>query len=732
MKNSKTKWFGRLIIGLLISTTAMGQTNSNVSKPISIKGVEEIARERQPDLFQPRGEFETSKEYEQRMTRAKQAVEAVRASFLAEENTRQAERERLASERAAEAQRQAQIKIATSRASVTFTPSSVGTYDADREIFPLTVNRNTYQAAISRSEARSFKENYQSAKVEGYKQLSEDLQTWEVFNLVVIHPVTGSRYPIGPQKQITELASASTKGRAVVPPDLALRVAFIETNGNGYLDASEAGKVRVSVSNNGRGAALGVILNLKADAKDDRVSFESSKVIGEVPVGQTRSTEFQLNAAKSVSRMTNRFTLSATESYGFQPDPVQISFETQPFVPPKLELVDFGVSTATGDNVIRPGVVTTVQARVQNRGQGAAENTRFTINLSQNTYFTPDSRKDYTFASLKSGEFKDLEFSFTPNNNVGKTIEMSIGFVEDGTNGSFPIKLDVEKPQRTIEQLVVKGKTLETTEIGDVATVSVDIEKDIPKSRQSGTNDLAVVFGIENYKNVPGVTFARRDAQWMMKYFEDVLGIPASRIHFKTDSDVSLAEFNVAFGGWLNKRLQKDSNVFIYYAGHGSPDIKENKAYLIPYDGNPNYAAVTGFELNTLYEQLGALGAKSVTVFLDACFSGANREREMLLADARPVFMEVNAALTGNVTVFSASGGKEISSAWPEKKHGLFSYYLMKGMRGDADSNEDRKITVGELGDYLKTNVAVTAGMLDREQTPGLETPDRDRVLVTF
>nr|MBC8524541.1 hypothetical protein [Chlorobium phaeobacteroides] len=150
MKNSKTKWFGRLIIGLLISTTAMGQTNSNVSKPITVKGVEEIAQERQPELFLPRSEFETSKEYEQRMTRAKQAVEAVRASFLAEENTRQAERERLASERAAEAQRQAQIKIATSRASVTFTPSSLGTYDADREIFPLTVNRNTYQVTISR------------------------------------------------------------------------------------------------------------------------------------------------------------------------------------------------------------------------------------------------------------------------------------------------------------------------------------------------------------------------------------------------------------------------------------------------------------------------------------------------------------------------------------------------------------------------------------------------------
>ena len=172
--------------------------------------------------------------------------------------------------------------------------------------------------------------------------------------------------------------------------------------------------------------------------------------------------------------------------------------------------------------------------------------------------------------------------------------------------------------------------------------------------------------------------------------------------------------------------------MFIYYAGHGAPDMKQNKAYLIPYDGDPNYASQTGYAIDVLYAELGNMGAKSVTVFLDACFSGANREKEMLLADARPVFMEVDASATGNVTVFSASGGKEISSAWPEKKHGLFSYFLMKGMGGDADANKDKQITVGELGDYVLENVSDMAGMLDREQTPGLQTMDRDRVLIQY
>ena len=137
--------------------------------------------------------------------------------------------------------------------------------------------------------------------------------------------------------------------------------------------------------------------------------------------------------------MVNKFTVSATESYGFPPDPIQISFETFPFIPPKLALVDYGISTATGDNIIRPGVVVTVQARVQNTGQGEAEGSAFSINLPTGVYFSPDSRQNYTFSSLKPGEFKDLEFSFTPSKKVGKTINLAIGFTEESSSGKFPL-----------------------------------------------------------------------------------------------------------------------------------------------------------------------------------------------------------------------------------------------------------------------------------------------------
>lgn len=104
----------------------------------------------------------------------------------------------------------------------------------------------------------------------------------------------------------------------------------------------------------------------------------------------------------------------------------------------------------------------------------------------------------------------------------------------------------------------------------------------------------------------------------------------------------------------------------------------------------------------------------------------------MLMADALPAFMEVDASAIGNVTVFTSAGGKEISSAWLEKKDGLFSYFLMKGMRGDADANKDKQITVGELANYVKESVSDTASMLDREQTPQLQTMDEGKVLISY
>ena len=276
---------------------------------------------------------------------------------------------------------------------------------------------------------------------------------------------------------------------------------------------------------------------------------------------------------------------------------------------------------------------------------------------------------------------------------------------------------------------------LATTPVAPLPSVAVvDVEKKIPKGEKN-PNAYAVVFGIEQYKNVSSVTYARRDAYWMREYFAKTLGVPEENIYYKTDVDAGKAEFDKVFsqGGWLDKRIGDGrSDLYIYYAGHGAPDFNSRTAFLIPYDGDPNYASQTGYSIDKMTANLSQLEARSVTVFLDACFSGANRENEILLAGARPVFLDVNTAVAANVTLFSAASGNQISSSWAEKQHGIFSYWLMKGMQGSADANRDKILTVEELGGFIRNNVSKTAGKLDREQTPVLQTMDREKILVKF
>ena len=276
---------------------------------------------------------------------------------------------------------------------------------------------------------------------------------------------------------------------------------------------------------------------------------------------------------------------------------------------------------------------------------------------------------------------------------------------------------------------------LATTPVAPLPSVAIiDVEKKIPKGEKN-PNAYAVVFGIEQYKNVSSVTYARRDAYWMREYFAKTLGVPEENIYYKTDIDAGKAEFDKVFsqGGWLDKRIGDGrSDLYIYYAGHGAPDFNSRTAFLIPYDGDPNYASQTGYSIDKMTANLSQLEARSVTVFLDACFSGANRENEILLAGARPVFLDVNTAVAANVTLFSAASGNQISSSWAEKQHGIFSYWLMKGMQGSADANRDKIITVEELGGFIRNNVSKTAGKLDREQTPVLQTMDREKILVKF
>ena len=156
-----------------------------------------------------------------------------------------------------------------------------------------------------------------------------------------------------------------------------------------------------------------------------------------------------------------------------------------------------------------------------------------------------------------------------------------------------------------------------------------------------------------------------------------------------------------------------DIQVIFYYAGHGIPNEATKDAFLLPIDGD-GMSTDACYSLKKLYGELGDLNARNTVVFLDACFSGSNRDGNML-ASARGVALKPRKeAPKGNMIIFSAASDEETAFPYKEKGHGLFTYYLLKKLK-ESKGN----VSLGELAEYIKTNVKQQSVVVNHKaQTP--------------
>ena len=173
---------------------------------------------------------------------------------------------------------------------------------------------------------------------------------------------------------------------------------------------------------------------------------------------------------------------------------------------------------------------------------------------------------------------------------------------------------------------------------------------------------------------------------------------------------------------------QQQSDVYVFFAGHGLASDDGEEMFLLPYDGAPELLQETTIARQKLFKEIAASNPGSVTVFLDTCYSGTTRGTETLIA-SRPIAIKAKQqAVPEGFTVMTAAAGDQTAKPLEEAKHGMFSYFLMKGMEGDADANQDNQITAGELHAYVQQNVI--------QQSSGSQTPElqgvTERVLVRF
>ncbi len=247
-------------------------------------------------------------------------------------------------------------------------------------------------------------------------------------------------------------------------------------------------------------------------------------------------------------------------------------------------------------------------------------------------------------------------------------------------------------------------------------------------------NKVALIIGVEKYENSPSAKYASLDAKYFKDYARKAFGVRDDNINLLTDEDANLSKTNSAIFKWLPSKIKKNkTDLIIFYSGHGLASADGKEKYILPHNADPDLLSRTAISRNDIFDQIVSLNPRSVTIFFDTCYSGVSRDEQMLLASARPlrIVADDENEIPNNFTLFSASANDQISSGLKNAKHGIFSYFLMKGLEGEADLDGDRKLTNGELITYLNENVSENALNLGRQQNPSL-IGNSEKVLIRF
>ncbi len=321
------------------------------------------------------------------------------------------------------------------------------------------------------------------------------------------------------------------------------------------------------------------------------------------------------------------------------------------------------------------------------------------------------------------------------------TSSLKVNGEEQGgrSDGNYSIKKVARVGQDTDYTIVatdVFGNTASTTitvarqVVSSSSNQSASLKPESIK-RAASRDAVAIIIGIQNYKRVPKAEFANNDAKEFYEYAIRGLGIKPENIKLLVDEDADEVELYKAFQNWLPLQVTKNkTDVYVFYSGHGLPSPDGKSLYFLPYGVDKQFIEKTAVSQQEVIAALVASKPKSVTMFIDTCYSGQTRSGEMMIASVRPLAVKSEASVyPSNFTVISASSNDQYSSSSPELKHGIFSFFLMKGMEGDADGNKDGKITAGEMQEYLSDKVSRQAMSMSRMQDTQL-VGDANKVLM--
>lgn len=276
-----------------------------------------------------------------------------------------------------------------------------------------------------------------------------------------------------------------------------------------------------------------------------------------------------------------------------------------------------------------------------------------------------------------------------------------------------------------------------------------DTERHLQAASQEGlraveyVNRWAIIVGISEYQYHNAATslnlkYAHRDAEKLDELIRTPVGgaFEAKRICKLINTAATTSNIIKALRSFL-KKPARDDIVLIYFACHGAPDPdRPQNVYLISYDTDPNDVSGTGLPMREIDNALREnLLAERVVLIADTCHSaaigGGIGGRDSNAAAVVNYYMQQLKEAKPGLALLTSAEANERSledQKWGGG-HGVFTHYLLEGMRGKADTNNDGTVTIGELFDYVRGNVIDAADKEGRAQHPVIGTNAFDRNL---
>jgi len=229
-----------------------------------------------------------------------------------------------------------------------------------------------------------------------------------------------------------------------------------------------------------------------------------------------------------------------------------------------------------------------------------------------------------------------------------------------------------------------------------------------------------LAVAVEQYRNVSPLSYTGEDAASFVKAFREVGGITPSRLFLIADGQpesLRLETNATSVRGAISQvcSLAQPADTFIFFfSGHGFRD-NENQMYLATNDFDPAEIEKTSVPVSFVKEQLGNCRAENQLIFLDACHSGAFNSADSI--DGRA--LANNLAERSGVAVISSCTDGQVSVESSKLKQGVFTWWLVNGLRGQANSTVDAQIDIQELFRFVSDRVPVEA----KKVNGGIQTP---------